>query len=107
MNHSTIGRIVLSAAVLATLIAMGTGEMPAALAGKPSGDGGRAFTVCMRAKGLPDFPDVSFSSDGLVNLTIRGERVDVLSPKYGAAVAACQSLLPAGPRRPGAPVAPE
>jgi hypothetical protein len=60
----------------------------------------------MRSHGLPDFPEVTVSSDGLVNLDIRGERVDVRSERYGAAVKACQSLLPTGTRLPGAPAAP-
>ncbi|MFD2349844.1 hypothetical protein ACFSTC_11455 [Nonomuraea ferruginea] len=60
----------------------------------------------MRAHGLPGFPEVALSSAGLVNLDIKGERVDVLSGKYGAAVEACEPLLPVGSRLPGAPTAP-
>jgi hypothetical protein len=57
----------------------------------------------MRAHDLPDFPEVTVPSDGLVNFEIDGERVDAASEKYGAAVQACESLLPAGVRLPGAP----
>ena len=66
----------------------------------------KAFTDCMRSRGLPDFPEVAVSSDGLINLEIKGERVDVLSAKYGAAVKACESLLPTGAQLPGAPASP-
>ena len=39
-------------------------------------------------------------------LQINGDRVDALSEKYGAAVKACETLLPAGTRLPHAPAAP-
>ncbi|TMR88135.1 hypothetical protein [Nonomuraea basaltis] len=81
--------------------------LPATLTGIEAGDGGRRFTTCMRAQGLPDFPDVAVSSDGLVNLTIGSERVEVLSEKYGEAVRACRHLLPAGAVLPGGPLAPQ
>ncbi|MGV9779046.1 hypothetical protein [Streptosporangium sp. NPDC003464] len=101
MLGSTIRRMVLAAAVLTA----GAGGVVAVSAGEPTGNG-KEFTACMRSQGLPDFPEVAFSSDGLVNLNIKGERVDVLSEKYGAAVKACEPLLPAGSRLPGAPAAP-
>ncbi|WP_327589957.1 hypothetical protein OHA25_25155 [Nonomuraea sp. NBC_00507] len=101
MFGSTIRRLVLAAAVLVAV----TGGRAAASEEAPAGDV-TEFTACMRSHGLPDFPEVAFSSDGLVNLHIKGERVDVLSEKYGAAVQACQSVLPAGTRLPKAPAAP-
>ncbi|GAA3429407.1 hypothetical protein GCM10018953_65910 [Streptosporangium nondiastaticum] len=112
MFDSTVKRRVLTAAVLAAaalavmlaVLAAGRGGVAAASPGNPAGAG--RFTACMRPHGLPGFPEVSFSSDGLVNLDIRGERVDVMSRKYGAAVKACEPLLPAGSRPPGAPAAP-
>ncbi|GAA4233361.1 hypothetical protein FHR32_000616 [Streptosporangium album] len=60
----------------------------------------------MRSHGLPDFPEVTVSSDGLINLDIKGDRVDAFSREYGAAVKACESMLPVGAGLPGAPVAP-
>ncbi|TMR19248.1 hypothetical protein ETD86_20505 [Nonomuraea turkmeniaca] len=101
MVGSTIRRLVLAAAVLAA----GMGGMAAASDEAPTGDV-KEFVACMRSHGLPDFPEVAVSSDGLVNLHIKGERVDVLSKTYGAAVKACESLLPAGKRLPQAPTAP-
>lgn len=64
------------------------------------------FVECMRSHGLPDFPEVTVSSDGLVNFDIHGERVDADSEVYGMALQACQSLLPTGIRLPSAPDAP-
>lgn len=66
----------------------------------------KPFVACMRSHGLPDFPEVTIASDGLVNFDIDGNHVDADSEIYGAAIQACQSLLPANSRLPGAPVAP-
>ncbi|NJP98269.1 hypothetical protein HCN51_54120 [Nonomuraea sp. FMUSA5-5] len=80
--------------------------LAAGLTWLPGADDGRAFTACMRSHGLPGFPEVTLSEDGPINLRIDGEPVDVLSEKYGAAVRACEPLLPAGFRLPAAPKAP-
>ncbi|NUT39816.1 MAG: hypothetical protein HOV86_07460 [Thermoactinospora sp.] len=88
-------------------VAIGLWALPS---GAATAGSGPAFTACMRAHGLPDFPEVTFSSDGLVNLDIKGERVDVMSDTYGTAVEACDYLLPDGsvvPGRPQAPPAPD
>ncbi|MEW9529858.1 hypothetical protein [Microbispora sp. NPDC049125] len=108
MKRTVLAAAVFGAAVAAVAapVAVAAGKAGDAGGGGNCGGGGRAFTCCMRAHGLPGFPDVTFSEDGLVNLDIRGERVDALSAKYGAAVKACQSLLPAGSRLPDAPTAP-
>ncbi|MFI9554285.1 hypothetical protein [Nonomuraea endophytica] len=94
-----------TAAMIATTVAA---TRPAAVAA-PTPDAGKAFTECMRSHGLPGFPEVVVSEDGLVNLTLKGENVDVMSKKYGTAVAACQHLLPTNtnlPKPPTAPTAP-
>ncbi|MFG1685955.1 hypothetical protein ACGFNP_37725 [Nonomuraea sp. NPDC049269] len=103
MLGSTIRNVILAAAVVAAGVGGGASALSA-----PDGPGtdAKAFTDCMRSKGLPDFPEVAVSSDGLVNLEINGEHVDVLSVRYGAAVKACESLLPTGTHLPGAPDAP-
>ncbi|ETK30744.1 hypothetical protein [Microbispora sp. ATCC PTA-5024] len=105
MSGSTIRTAVLAATVLAALVAAGVRQSTAAPSREPAGGAGR-FSACMRSHGLPGFPDVAVSSDGLVNLDIKGERVDALSATYGAAVTACGPLLPTGSRLPGAPEAP-
>ncbi|GIH89430.1 hypothetical protein Psi01_00600 [Planobispora siamensis] len=79
----------------------------AASAAAAGEDDGKAFAACMRSHGLPEFPEVAFSSDGTVNLTVKGERVDLLSAEYGSAVRACESLLPAGTHLPAPPQAPK
>lgn len=108
MTRPTIRRM--SRAVAGPAIVLGAVAAVAVIATTPTTVGGTrsgaAFTACMRAHGLPGFPDVTFSSDGLVNLDIRGEKVDGSSRVYGAAVDACAPLLPAGSRLPGAPSAP-
>ncbi|NUT10558.1 MAG: hypothetical protein HOQ38_08775 [Nonomuraea sp.] len=100
MKSSTMRKVVLAAAIAVA----GMGGV--ATAAPSGGDGGKAFTACLRSHGLPGFPEVAVSEDGLINLTVDGERVDVLSEKYGKAVAACQSLLPKGAVLPGKPAAP-
>ncbi len=89
-----------------TAVTATTTVRTAAVSSTTGAETGAAFTACMRAHDLPGFPDVTFSSDGLVNLDIRGEKVDGSSRIYGAAVDACEPLLPAGSRLPGAPSAP-
>jgi hypothetical protein len=61
-----------------------------------------AFARCMRAHGLPDFPDptVRNSSNGS-SITIHmsvGSGVDPKSPPFQAAPRVCRSLLPGGGR---------
>ncbi|MCT9932641.1 hypothetical protein N5079_20785 [Planotetraspora sp. A-T 1434] len=101
MSGSTIRNAILAAVILT----VGVGRVAAAPP-VSGGDGGKAFTACMRSQGLPGFPDVTVSTDGLINLDIKGDRVDTLSHEYGAAVKACESLLPADARLRGAPAAP-
>jgi hypothetical protein len=98
--------------VVAVVLSAGMG-LGACASGAPEGAGGQTsvvdtapFVECMRAHDLPDFPDVTVSSDGLVNFEIDGERVDTASERYGAALKACEILLPRGSRLPGAPGAP-
>jgi hypothetical protein len=100
MSSSTTRNVILAVAVLAA----GVGGIAAPAA--PAVEDGKAFTACMRSHGLPGFPEVAVSTDGLINLDIKGDRVDALSEKYGAAVKACEPLLPVGTGLPGAPGAP-
>ncbi|MGI5241634.1 hypothetical protein [Dactylosporangium sp. CA-139066] len=102
MRGSTIRNSILASALLAAGLGLGGCKTAADASTQDT----RPFVACMRSHGLPDFPEVTVSSDGLVNFDIRNERVDARSEKYGAAVNACQSLLPDGTRLPGAPAAP-
>jgi hypothetical protein len=57
------------------------------------------FSACMRAHGLPDFPDPT-SSGGGIQLSIGGKKgsgLDPSSPIFQAAQKACQSVMP-GPK---------
>lgn len=65
-----------------------------------------AFTECMRANGLPDFPDVTISSNGQVNLDRSEEGIDPFSAAYHAALETCESELPEGTHLPDEPTAP-
>jgi hypothetical protein len=58
-----------------------------------------AFSRCMRAHGVPDFPDPSFDSNGGgISINAGGASdMDPSSPTFQAAQKACQSLLPGKP----------
>jgi hypothetical protein len=57
-----------------------------------------AFSACMRAHGLPNFPDPQFPSGGGVSIRINpSSGVDPRSPQFQAARKACGSLLPGKP----------
>lgn len=60
-----------------------------------------AFTACMRSHGASDFPGVTISSNGHLQLT--GSGVNPLSATYRAAANACASLLPTGSALPTEP----
>lgn len=62
-----------------------------------------AFTACVRENGVPNFPGVTITDDGQIQLNVSGSGVDVFSTEYQKAVAACQHLLPAGSKVPGDP----
>lgn len=53
---------------------------------------GIEYAACMRAHGVPNFPDPS-SAGGGVRL---GSRINTRSPAFGSAQSACQKLLPGG-----------
>jgi hypothetical protein len=55
-----------------------------------------AYSKCMRAHGVPDFPDPVEGANGLVSLGGLG----LTSPQAAAARQACRSLAPAGPAGP-------
>ena len=54
-----------------------------------------AFSRCMRSNGLTSFPDPQQFAGGNVKLTIR--RLGLSGPRFGAAMNACDHLLPSGP----------
>jgi hypothetical protein len=65
------------------------------------------FSQCMRAHGVPNFPDPNISGGG-VRLTIRGgpSGIDPNSPQFKAAQKTCQSDLPRPPGVKGGPGGP-
>jgi hypothetical protein len=54
------------------------------------------FAKCMRSHGISNFPDPSSTGQ----MTLTGTGIDIHSPTFQAASAACQSLAPAGPGSP-------
>ncbi len=79
----------------ATSIATST----AASAAAPSDPGAQAikFSECMRAHGVPNFPNPQVSQNGnSVKVAIRVNPGETNSPKFGSAQKACRSLLPSG-----------
>ena len=68
------------------------------------------FTACMRAHGLPDFPDSTITPDGRLQLEPGGQTVDPFDADYRAVLAVCADRLPAGtdlPAEPQPPVPPQ
>jgi len=53
-----------------------------------------AFSHCMRAHGMPAFPDPQAFPDGSVKLTI--QRLGTGNPRFRTAMSACSHLLPDG-----------
>ncbi len=51
------------------------------------------FSVCMRAHGVPDFPDPTVGGGLHINL---GSGLNPKSPAFRAAMATCRKLLPGG-----------
>jgi hypothetical protein len=68
---------------------------------RSSRDDGSAFTECVRAHGVDDFPGATIDSDG--SLHLKGGNVNVFSSAYSEAVAACADELPEGTSLPGDP----
>lgn len=64
-----------------------------------------AFTTCVREHGVSDFPGVTVSSGGTLQLN-SSSSFNPLSSAYKAAAKACASTLPAGTSLPSDPVAP-
>lgn len=60
-----------------------------------------AFTTCMRSHGVSDFPGITISADGQIQL--KSGSFNPFSATYQAAANACASLLPAGSALPNEP----
>jgi hypothetical protein len=55
---------------------------------------GLAYSACMRAHGVTNFPDPATGPNGHVTLSLAG--IDLNSPQFQAAEHACRSLEPGG-----------
>jgi len=95
-----------AAALVGAVLALIPGASAhAATTATASSTGTAAFTACVRAHGVADFPGVTVTSDGrvLIDLSASGTGFDPLSAAYRAAVEACAAKLPAGDSLPVAP----
>lgn len=64
------------------------------------------FTACMRSHGVSDFPGITISENGQIQLSLTGKSVNPVSSSYRKAVKACEDLLPSGSSLPREPTAP-
>jgi hypothetical protein len=81
-----------------------------ALLGVASAGPADGFTECMRAHGLPGFPDATVTADGRLLLESATGAIDPFEAGYRAALAACANELPADidpPTEPQPPTPPE
>ena len=98
----------LLAATLAAGCGGGSGATPsAASAVDPGRAAGVAFATCMRAHGVPNFPDPTRTGGGGLQIQMTPGRatvngVSVNGPAFRSAMSACHSKLPNG--RSGGPV---
>jgi hypothetical protein len=75
------------------LAACGSSRKPGNHAGSATASVGIKYADCMRAHGVPNFPDPG-SADGGVQLA--GSRINSQSPAFQSAQSACEKLLPGG-----------
>jgi hypothetical protein len=86
--------IVLAAiACAAAIVACGSSGKPHRAAGLSPGQGIK-FADCMRANGVPNFPDPSAGGGGIHIQA--GSGINPFSPSFKAAQASCAKLLPGG-----------
>lgn len=73
------------------------GTSPAASAASASSQGVRgallSYSRCMRAHGVPNFPDLATGGTQISAQTLQSEGVDTSSAAYQSAAQACRSLL--------------
>jgi hypothetical protein len=81
------------------LAACGSSGKPGSGSGLATVPAGIKYADCMRARGVPNFPDPRGSGGG-VQLSER-PAIDAQSPAFQSAQSACQRLLPGGRAGPG------
>jgi hypothetical protein len=84
-------------AVIATAVAVaacGSSSKPRSAAGSTGAGFGVKYADCMRAHGVPNFPDPSAGGGGVQIQT--GSGINPFSPSFKAAQESCAKLLPGG-----------
>ncbi|BCJ39896.1 hypothetical protein GCM10010168_27550 [Actinoplanes ianthinogenes] len=99
-NGRWVAGVGLGVATLAFGTAVSAAGGPEVAVAAGGGDRAAAFTACVRANGVADFPGVTITADGRVR--VNGS-VSVLADDYRKAVAACRELLPSGSALPAEP----
>ena len=107
-----LASITFAIAVTAATACSASSPGPAVASAGPSGSSSAAasappadpvaFARCMRAHGLPDFPDPG-ANGGIQVTTGPGGAMGANSPQFESAYAACKSLMPALRTRGGGP----
>jgi hypothetical protein len=87
------------------IAACGSSSKPTADAGKGGYPQALAFSRCMRAHGLPNFPDPSSNGHGIQLSVGPSSGVNPQAPAFQAAQKACQHLMPGGGPTSGHPSA--
>jgi hypothetical protein len=94
---STIASWIGAVAACALVAGCGGSSSKAASGSSASGTGALAFSKCVRAHGVPDFPDpgatISGPHDSIGGINIP-PTIDTQSPAFQAAFATCRDLLP-------------
>jgi hypothetical protein len=106
-----IGVPVLLLATAATTAVLGMGTHaasadtpvrgPQATSSASDDERAEAFTACMRSHGVSDFPGVTISANG--QLQLKSGSINPVSGTYRAAAQACADLLPTGSALPTEP----
>jgi hypothetical protein len=92
-SHRHLASITLpTLSCLIMLAACGSSNRPAAAPGSGGAAQFLAFSKCMRSHGVPDFPD---PSGGGIHISA-GSGINLFSPAFKAAHAACKQDLPGG-----------
>lgn len=99
-RRAAVGVTTLLAVAIMTACSGGTHNptVSATPSASPSGTGGVsvAYSHCMRAHGVPDFPDPDSNGGISVHASSGSGALDPNSPQYQAAQTACASLAPGG-----------
>ena len=79
-----------------TPAASGSGSAGSTSAGTTARDKAVKFSACMRANGVPEFPDPDASGQLTIDGVVNGSSLDPSAPAWKEAISACKDLQPSG-----------